>query len=627
LERASGEEQTSHTPRVRPNANRSDKKHLHCIYANVDSLSNKLSELSFITVNYSPDVIALSEVLPKNSRFRLTEAELQLENYDLFTNFALPSAHRGVALYIRNTMKPHYSSFKPNGAESVWCEINLVDRDKLLLGCVYRSPNINAQNDEEINDTLKDAAAFSSHVLIMGDFNHPELDWLNTTSPMDHNHRASRFMEANRDSFLYQHVNKPTHIRGDQTPNILDLVFSSEQQMVQNLEHNAPIGKSHHQILSFNFQAYTAHTPSNRKCQLVYHKGDYASFNSSLNSTNWEEMIGSLNTNQAWAKTEEVIQQLVSINVPKKKPYQQSKTPPKWMNKATSDKIKQKRKAYTKYLETRSQEDYRTYSRYRNQVKTHCRKAVRDFTKSLASEVKENPKAFYSYVRSRTKTREGIPDLKDCNEVLVSDDADKAKVLNNYFTSVFTADNDQQLPVFLERHFDHTISTAEITPDEVKKKLQHLKPNKSPGPDHHHPHVFKEAADSLAKPLSIIFNKSLNESTLPGNWKQANISPIFKKGDKNLPSNYRPVSLTSIVCKVLEMLIRDRIVEHMSRNNLFSNFQHGFIKGRSCVTNLLAVLDSWTEAIDNGQPVDTIYLDLAKAFDKVSHQKLLHKIW
>jgi hypothetical protein len=161
----------------------------------------------------------------------------------------------------------------------------------------------------------------------------------------------------------------------------------------------------------------------------------------------------------------------------------------------------------------------------------------------------------------------------------------------------------------------------------VKKKLQLLKPNKSPGPDCHHPYILKQVADSIAKPLSIIYNKSLTEGKLPTDWKKANVTPIFKKGEKNKPNNYRPVSLTSIICKVMEMIIRDLVVDHMTSNDLFSMFQHGFIKGRSCATNLLAVFDAWTESVDKGFPVDSIYLDLAKAFDKVSHPKLLQKLW
>ena len=109
--------------------------------------------------------------------------------------------------------------------------------------------------------------------------------------------------------------------------------------------------------------------------------------------------------------------------------------------------------------------------------------------------------------------------------------------------------------------------------------------------------------------------------------KKANISAIFKKGEKKKTENYRPISLTSVPCKLMEKLVRDIIVRHMTENNLFSNTQHGFIKGKSCVTQLLEFLEDITQSIDNGDEVDVIYLDFCKAFDKVPHRRLLQKLY
>ena len=109
-------------------------------------------------------------------------------------------------------------------------------------------------------------------------------------------------------------------------------------------------------------------------------------------------------------------------------------------------------------------------------------------------------------------------------------------------------------------------------------------------------------------------------------WKKANVSAIFKKGEKKNPGKYRPISLTSVPCKLLEKIIRDKIVKHMTDNDLFSKAQHGFIKGKSCVTQLLAFLEDITQAIDNGEDVDVVYLDFCKAFDKVPHKRLLKKL-
>ena len=115
-------------------------------------------------------------------------------------------------------------------------------------------------------------------------------------------------------------------------------------------------------------------------------------------------------------------------------------------------------------------------------------------------------------------------------------------------------------------------------------------------------------------------------ASLPQTWKDANITPLFKKGDKTQASNYRPISLTCITVKIFEKIVKDHVLSHFLNNNLLSPYQHGFRPGHSCVTNLLTVIDSWTQALDNGIAVDNIYLDFAKAFDKVPHKRLLVKL-
>ena len=165
-----------------------------------------------------------------------------------------------------------------------------------------------------------------------------------------------------------------------------------------------------------------------------------------------------------------------------------------------------------------------------------------------------------------------------------------------------------------------------ITPELVKKKLDNLKVNKSPGPDLLHPRLLKELSDVLSYPLFIIFRKSVDLGILPEELKCANITALFKKGDKKCAGNYRPVSLTSVVCKVLESKIRGSIVEHMKSNKLFSKKQFGFISGRSTVLQLIQVIDNWTEILDDGGCVDVAYCDFMKAFDKVCHKRLVHKL-
>jgi len=158
------------------------------------------------------------------------------------------------------------------------------------------------------------------------------------------------------------------------------------------------------------------------------------------------------------------------------------------------------------------------------------------------------------------------------------------------------------------------------------KKLQGIRADKSPGADYMSPRLLKEIVEEIAHPVAKLFNQSLEKGCVPLDWRTANVTPIFKKGSRNQPVNYRPVSLTSQLLKVMESIIRDAIVEHLDNHSLILDSQHGFRKGRSCMTNLLKFLDKVTAAVDRGEGVDVVFLDLAKRFDKVPHQRLLAKV-
>ncbi len=144
---------------------------------------------------------------------------------------------------------------------------------------------------------------------------------------------------------------------------------------------------------------------------------------------------------------------------------------------------------------------------------------------------------------------------------------------------------------------DDILDHVNISPDEILKTLSVLKPEKAPGVDWIFPVVLKEVASMISLPLSWIFVRRLTGGVVPEDWHKANVSALYKKGPKNLAENYRPVSLTSQICKVMESLIRDAIVEHLKKHSLIIDSQHGFRQGRSCLTNLLKFLEELSSYI------------------------------
>ena len=395
--------------------------------------------------------------------------------------------------------------------------------------------------------------------------------------------------------------------------------------MIDEIRHEAPLGKSHHQSLFFQYKCYTAKA-TNSSERYQFSKGDYDSLRTSLGAQDISQQIKDLDVEAAWKVFKTVLDQAVEDCVPKVKCQDGSrKRKPLWMNEAALRKVKKKTHAYHRYMETREGADYLIYAKARNQARNSCRQAVKEYEKSVARDAKKNPKAFFAYAKSKLRTQEGVADLVDGDRKVTSDTG-KANVLNRFFGSVFTDERKENMPQCADKDFDSPLTEVQFQTDTVLKKLKALNPTKSMGPDCLHPRVLKEAADVLAEPVALIFSKSQAEGKLPHHWKEANVTPLFKKGEKCKPGNYRPVSLTSVLCKVMESIIRDDIIQHLERNNLLSECQHGFVAGRSCTTNLLAVLEDWTACLDTGVPIDAIYLDFAKAFDSVPHARLLSKL-
>ena len=164
-----------------------------------------------------------------------------------------------------------------------------------------------------------------------------------------------------------------------------------------------------------------------------------------------------------------------------------------------------------------------------------------------------------------------------------------------------------------------------IVPDGIEKLLFNLQANKVPGPDGITPRILKETPAEIAPILSIIFQRSLDTCQLPSDWKLANVSPICKKGERTKASNYRPVSLTSVCCKLLEHVVHSHMMKCFDSHHILTDQQHGFRRNHSCETQLIQTMHDLTFAHNNHAQIDAIIMDFSKAFDVVAHHRLLFK--
>ena len=243
----------------------------------------------------------------------------------------------------------------------------------------------------------------------------------------------------------------------------------------------------------------------------------------------------------------------------------------------------------------------------------------------VSKDLKDKPKMFWSYIKSRRQESTGVAPLKNKDGFIHSDSSSKVEILNDQFVSAYTREDKTNMPS--KGPSPHpTMEKINVQSKGVHKLLSDLKTHKATGPDSIPAYVLKSAADQLAPILTRLYQYSLDFGEIPPDWKNAFVVPIFKKGEKHVPSNYRPVSLTSIACKVLEHIVHSSVMRHFNKNQILTDKQHGFRARRSCETQLISTMQEIAHNMTRKGQTDVILLDFAKAFDKVPHHRLLHKL-
>ena len=521
----------------------------------------------------------------------------------------------GVAAFIHRGF-PSYQvlSHSEEGIDLIIIDVKLSDQFSRFI-LVYRAPSCPTNSHNQMINILE--THLNNNTCLLGDLNLPKIDFTIPTFNASANSMEEKFFEFFHQNNLKQLVLQPTRDN-----NILDLIFiENENDFISNVNVMSPFSTSDHNSISFSVSV--SNRVTSQITSLRFKNADYEKINDFLFFTDWEALFeGSLDIDKLWCVFKGVLLTAITMFVANRNTNCRNKNKIPLSNESKHFR-KLKKKFWTRFKRTGDINDKNQWSVNSKLFRKSLREDVTLFESRILHT--RSSSAFWKFVNSKVKSVESVSVL-DINGEKIINDLDKARAFSNYFGSVMTAD----IPIIDDLNqiipLQNFINEVDFSPENVLLQLSKLSNKLSCGPDTIPPFFLKKVCSSIAPILSILYNVSFYTLKVPFDWRSANVVPVFKKGSKVSVSNYRPISLTCSSCQPLERIIQTAISNVMRQNNIITGAQHGGLKGCSTSTQLLECFNDWTTFYDQKIPTVVVYLDLAKAFDTISHSKLLLKL-
>ena len=572
----------------------------------------------------------------------------------------------GVALYIREDLTTDILCSFDNGV----CELLAVMIHQLntVVMVAYRPPNTRLTEFSEVlsklDSVLQDLPTPTPTVTLMGDFNFPKssITWSRGEGegsdlvPVVAEHREGETAGGKQDRLqaarlcdlavrhcFVQQVDRATH-----GTEILDLILTNNHDLVSSVSVDPWPRFTDHSIVTANVSYHlrpevhaeeTHLLDSGKRLKaLNFNKAKWVEIQTELNEVDWTEMKEAAKTSPTEA---------LNVFMEELLPLLERHVPLKAAIKKTRKDIERRRKLMWKRL-------YKVKTRIKSATSIHKltkllqdkqvleEQLLQDYSAMNSMEenqavlnMKSNPKAFYSFAKSRQKTRSGVGPFIDPASGSPNPDPEfAASELSKQYSSVFVPPR-AEWKVTDPKSFFNFSNTSEnesaledipFTEEDIMKACAELKSDSAAGADGIPSSLLKLCRRELARPLYLLWRSSLDHGCVPSDLLLVIICPVHKGGSRGVPKNYRPVALTSHLVKVFERVIRKSLVTHLERNGYFPDGQHGFRALRSTLTQLLSFWDSILDKLENDAGVDVIYTDFSKAFDKVETGVLLHKM-
>jgi len=592
---------------------------------NARSLANKLCELQYLMYHLEYNCILVTESWLSDG---ICNGAIDTHSrYNIFRRDRCMSRGGGVCVLVRreHTVVQVVLDYRYSKLELIVFDILDVS-PTIRVFVVYRPPSYD--NDARIYADML-IECFNGYVsacrnnIIVGDFNLPRINWNILFCPADYVH--TKIFEYVISRGFVQLVDFSTR-----DTNLLDLIFTDNDNLIVEIQERPPIGHSDHCAIEFTIAAAQNSIVQPLRSASVPHyqwrNGDYDAMACYLNSVDWYALMAlNPSAESMWNAFLEVLWSAVASFVPAchvnptKSESRQRPLKSRKLRKCAAKKHKLWAKLRRSPIDPKLRTNYRT-----------CVHEWRDLLRSYQCKLEEsiidanNVGAFYRFVNRRISNGHAISAVVE-NDRVLTNSHDKASAFNKHFSSVGTMD-DGTVPECRNVNLSSILENIIICESNVLSSINKLKCTLSSGPDNLPPLLFKKLKHCISKPLAMLYTQLLSVSYVPSDWLHATIVPVFKKGAAGNTSNYRPISLTCVLSKILERVLALNIYTHLSANNILHPSQHGFCKRRSTVTNQLECFNDWSMTILSKEQCVVVYIDFSKAFDVVSHAKLIARL-
>lgn len=600
---------------------------LQVFYASILTASHQIYALTETALN---DSVNSNEVFPSN---------FSVYRCDRTKNTSQKSGKGGTLIAVNKTLNSELILHgEKDGCEQIWIKISY-NNCNIFIGSLYIPPqssiSLYAAHLNLINQIFSRNDSKDSSIILFGDFNLPNLKWeiadesLNYYTPINMSSEQETLIV---DEFHELGLNQMNfHLNNNSR--LLDLIWTNDpdQCTCKLCPDELLKNEIHHKAIVFEFAFnFTDSYQQHNETYLDFNNANYNVINRELTYINWDNLLHDGNLHEKTNKFYATINSIIKNNVQNK--HRKVIIHPKWFDKETIHLKNQVNSAHKKHKKYKSVHLYTEYTAKRRQYKQYVRNRYREYKMEMQQLISDDPNQFFRHVKNSKKQSDDIPATMKFNNKQTNSEVEIAEFFRIFFESTYSQPDPNSITIFEDspnvnekiRNVCHHIPPVEINEQIVEKCLSQLPSNLVTGPDNL-PNLFlRNCVTSIKKPIAILLKMSLMSATVPDIWKSSFIRPIFKNGNKNDVTNYRGVAVQCGIIKILDSIVAHHLNEYIK--NIISDHQHGFLNGKSTITNLVDFTTSVSRSIDEHKQVDAIYLDISKAFDAVDCDLLYHKL-